>query len=880
MADDGTHGFELWKSNGTAAGTVLVKDIATTPGASADLSELRAVNGVLFFAERDDWKRPSLWKSDGTAAGTTRVKQFAPSTRLVNLTLSGSTLFFVADEGVNGEELWKSNGTAAGTILVKGINSGAAGAFPESLTDINDVLFFTADDGTHGSEPWKSDGTIGGTTLIKDIAQVTGDSSPRNFVAWGTTVLFSATDGVAGRELWRTTGTLASTALVKDIWPGFDSGNPDQLAAHPTLGVFFSADDRTYGRELWKTDGTAAQTVFVQDIQPGENGSNPWYFVSMGDAVYFSAYTATPTSMFKLFKSQGTGPSTAYVKLVSPFYLTAFNNRLYFAAVAPSTVWTQIWISDGTSGGTNVLKTINASGNADPAGFTPMGSYLYFSANNGSHGMELWRTDGTEAGTIEVADILAGSGSSHPNGMTVVNGQLVFSAIATAGQRELWKSNGTAAGTVMIKKINPTGSSNVYNIVAVGTQAFFSASDGIHGAELWKSDLTEAGTVLVKDIRLGAESSNLGSAAAINGVLYFTADDGTHGDELWRSDGTEGGTTMVKDIYPGLPSSHPRDLSVFGSALYFSADDDVHGEELWVVAALNAPVLQPEPRFTSGTGNAISWSSVPKNINYTLEWSTNLSFSPLAGSLATAATSAVATGLADNTLYYYRACARTGLYPGPFGNTVWSRQDALPPTAPGTPQDGAAYTSKTAVRFTWTPASDAASGVASYDLQIGTSPGGSNLYNSNVGNAWAWNYTAANGQTLYARVRARDNVGQIGPWSANSDGITVDTAKPKLNSVQALNYLTLRVTFNEAIVRADLPANWTADKGLKILSGKKISDTQWQLSTSAQTAGTTYTLTAGGTIRDRAGNAMDSTANSRQFRGAVRTNARQWRVYP
>src|SRR5205814_591339 len=108
-------------------------------------------------------------------------------------------------------------------------------------------------------------------------------------------------------------------------------------------------------------------------------------------------------------------------------------------------------------------------------------------------GIELWKTDGTEPGTVLVKDIVPGPDSSFPFGLTNVNGTLFFAAFDAARGSELWKSDGTAAGTVLVKDISPFQSP--FQLTNVNGTLFFSASGG-----LWKSDGTAAGTVLVKDI--------------------------------------------------------------------------------------------------------------------------------------------------------------------------------------------------------------------------------------------------------------------------------------------------------------------------------------------------------------------------------------------
>ena len=116
--------------------------------------------------------------------------------------------------------------------------------------------------------------------------------------------------------------------------------------------------------------------------------------------------------------------------------------------------------------------------------------------------------------------------------------------------RELWKSDGTEAGTVLVKDIRPDsyGSNPTYLTNVDGT-LFFSARDGVHGGELWKSDGSEAGTVMVTDVDIDTGYySGAQQLVAVGDTVFFSADDGVHGRELWTSDGTAGGTALVTDI--------------------------------------------------------------------------------------------------------------------------------------------------------------------------------------------------------------------------------------------------------------------------------------------------------------------------------------------
>ena len=288
---------------------------------------------------------------------------------------------------------------------------------------------------------------------------------------------------------------------------------------------------------------------------------------------------------------------------------TEFDGQLFFTA-NDGVNGNELWVSNGTTDGTQLLKDINTTENLYgnyPASsyaynFTEFDGQLFFTANDGITGSELWVSDGTAGGTRLLKDINTTGdnsnypGSSNASNFTEFDGQLFFTADDGITGSELWVSDGTAGGTRLLKDINTTenqygdypaypGSSNASNFTEFDGQLFFTANDGINGSELWVSDGTADGTQIVKDINpdnnnYGYEPYNLTVAGDL---LFFTADDGFNGRELWVSDGTTEGTQLFQDINPGVDGSYPSELTVVGDQLFFTANDGTTGTEPWVV---------------------------------------------------------------------------------------------------------------------------------------------------------------------------------------------------------------------------------------------------------------------------------------------------------
>jgi len=254
--------FELWRSDGTTAGTWLVKEIHSStsagsiPGAFAKLGS----TGKFLFAATDATAGRELWVSDGTAAGTSLVKDIVPgpggasSSNPLFLTSFGEQVAFATLS-----QLWISDGTAAGTTAVTSTTMA-----PRQLAAQNGKLFFQGFDGAHGYELWTSDGTAAGTAMLADL-YVGGvpawGSFPFALAPVGSRWVFFSATNAFGEELWRTDGA-SITELFHDVSVGSASSSPgangypgshlvnSRFAVTPGGKMFFAAHDGTNGREL------------------------------------------------------------------------------------------------------------------------------------------------------------------------------------------------------------------------------------------------------------------------------------------------------------------------------------------------------------------------------------------------------------------------------------------------------------------------------------------------------------------------------------------------------------------------------------------------------------------------------------------------------
>lgn len=593
----------------------LVKDAVTTGVNGPQLlfftSLVAELDGIGYFFSDDGIHGRELWRTDGTEAGTWMVRDVCPGQctglRSVELTPFQGRLYFSADDGVHGQELWRTDGTFDGTELVADALPGGGGSNPDWLTVLGDRLLFSAR-GEEGRALWATDGTPAGTEQVLAF-NPGGTSEAGSFVVWKGAAWFVARDAAHGPELWTTDGTTGGTHLVKDVWPGTTGGlGSDQtpIVRYYTPVPYgdlllFPADDGVHGAELWATDGTEAGTAMLADIDPGFSGSEPHWLTPFAGEVYFVADQATTGR--NLWKTDGTPGGTGIVLDLEPgpdgwagFPLEPAGGLLFFPA-ATTAEGTELWASDGTAGGTHLVEDVDPGPTGALAwtfgfGLRSLGSKLVFQADDGTHGLEPWVSDGTPEGTDLLADLSPGADPSFvilydPLLGGNLDGRSLFFAYEPTAGWELRSTGGVPGDVELVKDVDRQQSSiyatpfwRLTDMEDTDGTLFYVALDPDHGVELWASDGTEGGTRLVRDLLPGPELGHPWELTSLGSLLFFNGPGDGDDRWLWTSDGMEAGTTPL--VGAGTQPLDPRELTPFAGRMYFAAHDTGGSFHVWV----------------------------------------------------------------------------------------------------------------------------------------------------------------------------------------------------------------------------------------------------------------------------------------------------------
>ncbi|MBN9682918.1 MULTISPECIES: HYR domain-containing protein [unclassified Corallococcus] len=370
-------------------------------------------------------------------------------------------------------------------------------------------------------------------------------------------------------------------------------------------------------QELWVTDGTPEGTRSVQqELLPAGTSIDRGSLRATPRRLFFTA--VSEGSGRELWTSDGTREGTHVTRELAPGMghgvgnaapTFVFGDTLLFAPTHSAQTEFDLWRTDGTEAGTVPLKDIYPGfATANVHGFTRVGDTVYFAAEN-ERGFELWRTDGTEAGTTLVRDIKTGVGDSYPEQLTDVAGTLYFTAVDDTGDRAVWKSDGTAEGTVRVKGFNTVVTGRMPTLLtAVNGTLVFLVRSAEESSQLWRTDGTDAGTQLLA--HLPSAMINASTSFVPSGDrAYLVAQGATLGDSMWVTDGTAAGTLRLPSPAASARES-VRGVTPWEDGLAFIVTTQAGASELWRTDGTNAGTSRLT-RLPSGTDFALPTGLVP-----------------------------------------------------------------------------------------------------------------------------------------------------------------------------------------------------------------------------------------------------------------------------
>jgi ELWxxDGT repeat protein len=339
--------------------------------------------------------------------------------------------------------------------------------------------------------------------------------------------------GQSSEEVWRSDGTPAGTYPITSAGPAM---RVTALTALEGKLYFFTevvnADVQTAVSTLWQSDGTPAGTAEVYQLDRRYYSS----LTTVGDRMFFVAWL--PDTGMDLYVSDGTQAGTRpLTSAIEAKDFVELGDEVFFL------FGDQIWKTDGTPEGTRALLLPGNPVEIDPD-LAVYGGRLYFTGldivdpETPVSVPALFRSDGTTAGTVRLRTFDKEDPNVFPETplphFATAAGTLFFVAHDKAHGTELWKTDGTAAGTVLVRDVRPgPASSRIATTAGAGDRVFFSADDGPHGVELWVSDGTPSGTRLAAEVAEGPRSSFPREIVRIGNRVFFSADDGAAGREPW-----------------------------------------------------------------------------------------------------------------------------------------------------------------------------------------------------------------------------------------------------------------------------------------------------------------------------------------------------------
>ncbi|HEX7833954.1 MAG TPA: hypothetical protein VF479_00635 [Pseudolysinimonas sp.] len=377
--------YELWRTDGTNAGTKLVKNISASLPSSP--GHFVTVGTWVYFTAASDGITPQLWRTNGST--TTQITHLSSTMdgtgnpSIDHLTRLGSSVYFTATVFPYGAELWKVSGTTA--TMVDDIVVGGVGSAPSLLTAVGSTLYFVAADTTHGAEVWRTKGSTSSTWMVADVSPGSGSPQASEIAGFGGKTYVALKDPNNLLPI-RGLDVVSSDDRGLEELNDATQSSTAHLTSTSSYLLFSAFGQSGDGIELWRTDGTPLGTQEVADIAPGNTSSNPSQLVRNGSSTYF--LVDYPTAAGAIYKTNGTSVALAF----------------------PATTL------DGTVVGVDTPPSFDH--------LVAAGGKTFFGAYTHNHSFELWDTDGVHV--TRLSNLVDTEVSGYPAPLFTINSRVFF----------------------------------------------------------------------------------------------------------------------------------------------------------------------------------------------------------------------------------------------------------------------------------------------------------------------------------------------------------------------------------------------------------------------------------------------------------------------
>lgn len=466
---------QLWRYDGTNNAENLFN---LAPSGDFYIGSVAVFDNEFYFKKKDELGQIGLYKCDASHQLTliTNFESYQYA-QFENITKIGNNVVFTGNDGIHGQEMYIYDLVSAPVMY--DLFSRNYDANPEGLTLYNNKIYFYAYDGVETAIFYVNEnGEVIKNTDFYNI-------SPNYFTLFDNKLFFQGSAASEGNQLMY----IDESGTVQMINSGLTNFSPQYLFVFNNK-LYFCAENASYDKELYVYDGINSPSL-IANINP-TGSSSPQDFCNFNNVLYFKAYTQAEGE--ELWKYDGLNPPSLVIDLMpgaygsNPYDLTVYNNKLYFSATditnsKSDQYGRELYVYDGVNAPV-VFDLFLGVGSSNPDEFTIFNGKLYFTANDGTHGNEIWVIDGNNPPEM-IFDFYIGDEGLSPSYFSIIDNKMYFQGYSPNNGYETWIYDGVNAPFLYTEINQGFTDSYPFNFTYFNDMVYFSALHNQYGQELF-----------------------------------------------------------------------------------------------------------------------------------------------------------------------------------------------------------------------------------------------------------------------------------------------------------------------------------------------------------------------------------------------------------